>query len=143
MTERSNKYLKFIRTQPCCVCGITPSQAHHESLTGRGVSVKCSDYETMPLCHTCHALRHQVGKKSFAQAYGINYREIIEDMQKKYKQKVHIRQNEPYDFQLTAAGNISLYKTLCGIDATPWDKTIDVNATCKKCLEIYNERKAN
>ena len=58
-TFRSKKYLAFIRSKPCCVCAAhPPSQAHHESITGRGMGIKCSDIETVPLCATCHGECH-------------------------------------------------------------------------------------
>lgn len=84
MTKRSKQYLDFIRKQPCLVCGVNPSQAHHESLTGRGVGIKCSDFETIPLCPDCHRLRHTLGKASFSLAYGINYSAEIKKYQAQF-----------------------------------------------------------
>ena len=71
---RSQKYLKFIRSRPCCVCA-RKSVAHHEQVTGRGTGIKASDYETIPLCEKCHEMRHRVGKDTFWQ--GINTEKLI------------------------------------------------------------------
>lgn len=53
-TPRDKKYLKWIRSCPCFECGTRfEVQAHHIE-TG-GVSLKCSDYLTVPLCAArCH-----------------------------------------------------------------------------------------
>ena len=60
-TYRNKKYLDFIRSKPCCLCRRIPSVAHHESITGRGMGIKCSDLETVPFCNSCHSDRHMIG----------------------------------------------------------------------------------
>ena len=51
--ERDEDYLNFIRGQPCMVEGCTePSEAHH--IENDGLSLKCSDYRTVPLCGHHH-----------------------------------------------------------------------------------------
>jgi hypothetical protein len=54
---RDAKYLVFIRQQSCCLClrheGI---QAHHVGNAGMGQ--KTSDYNTVPLCLSCHGFVH-------------------------------------------------------------------------------------
>lgn len=53
---RSERYLAFVRKHPCCAPGCrTPRdgvEAHH--FGPHGLSVKCDDFRTVPLCHTCH-----------------------------------------------------------------------------------------
>lgn len=57
---RSSKYLKFIRQFDCCWCHATENiEAHHFGRGGTGF--KCSDLETVPLCHKCHMEFHQQG----------------------------------------------------------------------------------
>jgi hypothetical protein len=63
-TWRSEKYLKFIRQQPCAYCfkesHIEGSAAHHingQNL-GVGIGIKISDLYTIPLCARCHAAIH-------------------------------------------------------------------------------------
>jgi hypothetical protein len=49
------KYLQFVRTLPCCVCGAEPpSQASHVGTTRKGMGIKCVDVEAVPHCDTCH-----------------------------------------------------------------------------------------
>ena len=57
-------YREFIRSKPCCICA-RKAVAHHEAITGKGVGIKCSDYEILPLCEKCHERRHKVGKLTF------------------------------------------------------------------------------
>lgn len=51
-------YLRWIRDQPCAVCGAAaPSvQAHHAGLSGTGQ--KCADLCAVPLCDPDHDLFH-------------------------------------------------------------------------------------
>lgn len=60
---RSKKYLAFVRTLPCCVCGSSADAAHH--VTGlwnlSGMGLKPDDNMTMPVCDGpggCHAQIH-------------------------------------------------------------------------------------
>jgi len=61
----SNPYKAFIRKKPCVICGARKAEVHHEQITGRGIGIKCSDYETVPLCKECHRRRHDIGKYNF------------------------------------------------------------------------------
>lgn len=61
-TFRSKKYLDFIRSKPCLVCGKPgPSDPHHENLGFCGVGMKAPDTHTVPLCRECHQRRHITG----------------------------------------------------------------------------------
>lgn len=57
---RSEKYKKWIRTQPCCNCGSIGVDPHH--LTGMGnmggMGTTAPDTMIMPLCRTCHDMMH-------------------------------------------------------------------------------------
>jgi len=65
-TNRNPEYLSWIRSKPCLkCCAPAPSEAHHEALTGKGISCKGSDFETVPLCAECHRARHDIGRISF------------------------------------------------------------------------------
>ena len=57
---RSEKYLAWIRTLPCCICGIPSSVAHHVKGVGHfsGAALKASDILTMPLCIPHHSEFH-------------------------------------------------------------------------------------
>ncbi len=50
---RDAGFLDFVRAQPCLYCGTSLGvEAHHFGKRGKGT--KCSDYETVPLCHEHH-----------------------------------------------------------------------------------------
>jgi hypothetical protein len=60
--ERDRNHLRFVASQPCLVCGRTPSDAHHikfaeQSAMGR----KVSDKFTVPVCRIHHRELHQRG----------------------------------------------------------------------------------
>ena len=59
-TYRSKKYLDFIRSHPCYVCGRQDETvvAHHEAFGNKGVGMKAPDTYTIPLCVECHSERH-------------------------------------------------------------------------------------
>jgi hypothetical protein len=56
---RDWRYLAWIRSLPCLLCGCKAEAAH----TGNdgGTSQKASDYSAVPLCHHCH----QSGQNSY------------------------------------------------------------------------------
>ena len=58
-TYRNSKYMRFIKTLPCCVCGRMPSDPHHVKEKGKGgICLKPSDLNCIPLCR----LHHQEGE---------------------------------------------------------------------------------
>lgn len=57
-TPRDVKYLKFVRTLPCCRCGTTYNVQSHHTDTG-GIALVGSDYSAVPLCLPCHSTLHQ------------------------------------------------------------------------------------
>ena len=62
--RRDKQHLKFVASQPCLVCGRTPSDAHHLRFAqSRGLSVKSSDEFTVPLCRTHHRENHHTGRE--------------------------------------------------------------------------------
>ena len=73
-TYRSKRYLDFIRSKPCIICA-RKAVAHHEAVTNRGIGIKCSDYETLPLCEECHEIRHRFGKDTFWQS--VDYKKLM------------------------------------------------------------------
>lgn len=83
--DRDNKYLAFIRTLPCCVCGTTPCDAHHVDTGGMGT--KASDYCSIPLCRLQHGECHTIGKESFQRKYRIDFKEVQNECLKKFIRK--------------------------------------------------------
>lgn len=81
-------YLAWIRTQPCCVCGRTPTVAAHQRLVGDGsVGRKPSDLYAIPLCASCHNREHQ-GAATFYKEIGKDaYRLIVETLVNYYRER--------------------------------------------------------
>jgi hypothetical protein len=61
---RCKEHLRFVASQPCIICGRTPSQAHHVRYAqSKGLSLKVSDEFTVPLCAIHHHNIHRTGKE--------------------------------------------------------------------------------
>lgn len=62
--RREPEHLRFVATQPCLLCGRTPSDAHHLKFAQpRAMSRKVSDEFTVPLCRTHHRQLHDSGNE--------------------------------------------------------------------------------
>jgi hypothetical protein len=56
----SVKYLQWVKSQPCCVCGATADDAHHIIGYGQGgIGTKAHDLFTIPLCPVHHSELHK------------------------------------------------------------------------------------
>ncbi|CBV41982.1 DUF968 domain-containing protein [Halomonas elongata] len=61
---RSEAYLRFVRSLPCCVCGAPANAAHHliGMYQASGMGLKAADSLAMPVCDgpgdTCHRRIH-------------------------------------------------------------------------------------
>jgi hypothetical protein len=61
---RSKQHLRFVASQPCLICGRSPSHAHHiRYAQSKGLSLKVSDEFTVPLCAIHHHQIHTTGKE--------------------------------------------------------------------------------
>ena len=61
---RCKEHLRFVASQPCAICGRTPSHAHHiRYAQPRGLGLKVSDEFTVPLCATHHHNLHDTTKE--------------------------------------------------------------------------------
>ncbi len=84
--HRDPKYLNWIRTLPCLVCGSAwRIEASH---TGpHGMAQKSSDRSCIPLCSRHHRSAndsyHKLGPKAFEEKHGLNLRRIVEDLNSK------------------------------------------------------------
>lgn len=92
--RRDERYLIFVRTQPCCVCWRpAPSDAAHirmaSTVYGKrstGMAEKPDDKWAVPLCKPtlvartpsagCHILQHSMNESAFWRSRGINPFEI-------------------------------------------------------------------
>jgi hypothetical protein len=60
--RRDKSHLRFVATQPCLICGRTPSDPHHLRFAQpRAMGRKASDEFVVPLCRTHHRQNHGVG----------------------------------------------------------------------------------
>ena len=61
---RNRDHLRYVASQPCLVCGRSPSQAHHLRFAQpRAMGRKVSDEFTVPLCATHHHELHMRGNE--------------------------------------------------------------------------------
>jgi ERF superfamily protein len=62
--ERDRDHLKFVASQPCLVCGRTPSDPHHIKFAEpRAMGRKVSDKFTIPVCRLHHRELHRRGNE--------------------------------------------------------------------------------
>ena len=60
--HRDKSHLRFVASQPCLICGRSPSDAHHlRFVQPRAMGRKTSDEFTVPLCRTHHRDNHRFG----------------------------------------------------------------------------------
>ena len=61
---RCKEHLRYVASQPCAICGRTPSHAHHiRYAQSRGLGLKVSDEFTVPLCAIHHHDIHTTTKE--------------------------------------------------------------------------------
>jgi hypothetical protein len=62
--ERDRDHLKFVTSQPCLVCGRTPSDAHHIKFAEqRAMARRVSDRFAVPICRLHHRELHRRGNE--------------------------------------------------------------------------------
>jgi hypothetical protein len=62
--ERDRDHLRFVASQPCLVCGRTPSDPHHMKFAEqRAMGRKVSDRFTVPICRLHHRELHRRGNE--------------------------------------------------------------------------------
>jgi hypothetical protein len=62
--HRSKEHLKFVASQPCLICGRTPSHAHHlRYAQAKGLALNVNDEFTVPLCAIHHSENHIAGNE--------------------------------------------------------------------------------
>src|SRR5215813_13467897 len=61
---RCKEHLRYVASQPCVICGRSPSHAHHVRYAHRrGLGIKVSDEFTVPLCAIHHRQLHQTTRE--------------------------------------------------------------------------------
>jgi len=62
--ERDREHLKFVASQPCLICGRTPSDPHHVKFAERrAMGWTVSDRFTVPICRLHHRELHRRGNE--------------------------------------------------------------------------------
>lgn len=70
--HKSAKYLEFVRSIGCMVCGVSGVDAHHM------FNAKRNDYLAVPLCRKHHSEYHSIGVDTFKEKHNLDYaNEII------------------------------------------------------------------
>lgn len=76
--EPDPAYLRWVRQQPCCVCGDDVSvEAHHPRVGSindpqPGMAQRANDRWALPLCGRHHRELHSVGDRQFWASLGID-----------------------------------------------------------------------
>jgi hypothetical protein len=89
--QRNPRYLAWIRTQPCCICGITRGiEASH---TGpHGIGQKSPDSSAIPLCAKHHRTGadsyHRLGPRKFSESHNLDIPAIVRRLNLKPKIRV-------------------------------------------------------
>ena len=86
-TFRSEKYLQFVRSLPCCACGTNLEvEAHHTEGGGKGL--KGSDGFAIPLCTLHHRMHDALGKISFYKEFHLDRWELVARTLEKHLKEV-------------------------------------------------------
>jgi hypothetical protein len=79
MADRDERYLRYIREQPCCVCGGIDVDPHHirvgsigDGKLAAGMGQKSSDRWAVPLCRRHHDQCHATGEAQFWASLGLD-----------------------------------------------------------------------
>lgn len=86
---RDPEYLKWLAGCQCCVpgCNYSPCEAGHVGRTGKGIAVKASDHEALPICFRHHRKYHLRGHLWFAREYRVSFEKQITKYRRMYAMK--------------------------------------------------------
>ena len=72
--HRDREHLRWVKKQPCLICGRKPSDAHHlRFMQPRALGRKVSDEFAVPLCRVHHRAVHRANEEpSWWEAAGID-----------------------------------------------------------------------
>ena len=80
--RRNPRYLKWVRQQPCLVCGLAPSDAHHAGR--RYMGRKPPDDTCVPLCRFHHMEYHSRGRHWWISHHGFDPNDKISETWGRY-----------------------------------------------------------
>jgi hypothetical protein len=70
--ERDRNHLRFVASQPCLICGRTPTDAHHIKFAEpQAMGRKVSDRFTVPVCRLHHRELHRRDERAWWASKGI------------------------------------------------------------------------
>jgi hypothetical protein len=106
--ERDREHLKFVSSQPCLVCGRTPSDAHHiKYAEQRAMGRKVSDRFTVPICRLHHRELHRRGNETaWWERQGIDPLVAAATLWGQTHAPVPIDENTPVDPAITRNGSL-------------------------------------
>ena len=122
---RSRSWLAFVRSLPCCVCGVTRGvEAAHTGT--RGLGQRADDRTAIPLCVAHHDRRkpysiHKLGPMKFQARYGIDIKAIVARLNEKPRIKPDVNayvgkyRDEEYVLCPRGAGLGSAIRKMAGI----------------------------
>ena len=71
----TKKYIAYVKSHPCVVCGKIPVDPDHLEAIGLGGNRKkptLKDFSCVPLCRIHHTERHSIGIGAFEVYYKVN-----------------------------------------------------------------------
>jgi ERF superfamily len=114
---RDKEHCKFVRTEPCVVCGRTPTETHHIRFAQpRALGRKVSDEYTVPVCRLHHRDLHSYGDEaSWWAGVGIDPLPIALELWRRSR----------LTYSLDASGSEPLSDAVpppaAKVERTPWD----------------------
>jgi len=81
--RKNPKYLAYIRTLPCVICGCK-AVPHHEAFGTGGMRLKGPDTWTIPLCLGCHKERTDSSRDRFWNGRNKDPKLIILELMTRY-----------------------------------------------------------
>lgn len=119
--HRNKEHLRFLRTQPCLVCGRQPSDPHHLRFAQpQALGRKVSDEFVVPLCRTHHREAHRASREiAWWQAQGIAPLAAAETFWRKSQSGQAIIATASTDIEMQAAKPAKRQRSRKDITASP------------------------
>lgn len=87
VTFRSRPYLNWVKKQPSALSGLPADDPHHLIGYNRQ-GVKCSDFLTFPLTRLEHTRFHDMGRRSWEDQHGSQWRYVALTLEKAIREGV-------------------------------------------------------
>jgi hypothetical protein len=122
--ERDREHLKFVTSQPCLVCGRTPSDPHHIKFAEQvAMGRKVSDRFSVPICRLHHRELHRQGiERAWWERQGIDPLVIAASLWDKTHTVLPAAENIADDRPTTAAGKLNGQPFVNEASAAGWPK---------------------